>query len=114
MTYFRRVGDTESPIEDRLTDEDESVIDLTGATVEFTMWEQGKSDAPVVTEDTTGVDPPVSITDPATEGLVAYDFQSGDLSTAGSYRYKWKVTFADGGTETWPSHTDGAPLKVLE
>lgn len=99
MTYYRVTGDTESPLgPDRLTDEDGATVDLSGATVALHVW-SATDGSTLISDDTSGN---VSITD-AANGEVEYEFQSGDLDTAGQYHYEWEVTFSDGGIETWPS-----------
>ena len=109
MVYYRKEGDTASPIEDKLTDETEGDIPITGATVEITIWPRGE-DTATVSDDTTGN---VFIDGPNT-GEVRYEFQPGDLDTPGVYLYEWTVTYQGGGVETWPSHEAGATLIVTD
>jgi len=94
--YERVVGDTESPIEDTLTDDD-GAIPITGyQSVKFHLV---KPDDTVVEADDSG-----NVTvDNAGGGDVSYAFQSGDLDQEGRYRYEWEVTFASGGVLTVPS-----------
>jgi len=107
MTYYRKTGDTESPIEDTLTDETGATVSLAGATVAIHIWARSDGTT-IVSDDTTGN---VTITDAAT-GTVRYAFQTGDLASPGAYYYEWEVTFSDGGVETWPNHEPGATLFV--
>jgi hypothetical protein len=93
--YRRVVGDTESDLEDQLL-ADASNVDLTNfQEVEIHL---GKPDGTTVTDDTTGN---VSVQD-VSNGVVQYQFQSGDLDQQGRYRYEWEVTFGDGGVLSFP------------
>jgi hypothetical protein len=93
--YRRVVGDTESPIEDQLTN-DGTNTDISGfQSVEIHIE---KPDGTVITADDTGN---VTVGN-SPEGLVKYDFQAGDLDQQGRYFYEWQVTFGDGGILTFP------------
>jgi hypothetical protein len=93
--YRRVVGDTESNIEDQLL-ADASNVDLSNfQEVELHLE---KPDGTTLTDDTTGA---VSVQD-VSNGVVQYQFQSGDLDQTGRYRYEWEVTFGDGGVLTFP------------
>lgn len=111
MVYYRVTGDTESPLgPDRLTDEDGSDIDITGATVELHVWPRGDKSTSFISDDTNGN---VTITS-ANPAKVEYDFQSGDLDDSGHYHYEWEVQYAGGGTETWPGDESYGLLIVRE
>src|SRR5690348_3139484 len=94
-------GDTRPELVTVLEEEDTGdVIDLTGATVTFTMTyvnEDGSlADAPTVDDE------PCSVTD-ETGGEVSYTFTSADTATAGEYDAEFQITFGDGGIETVPN-----------
>lgn len=94
--YRRVVGDTESAIEDTLTD-GSTAVDISGfQSVEFHLT---KPDDTSVSDDTNGA---VTVED-SPNGQVKYDFQSGDLDQQGRYEYEWQVTFGDGGVLSFPS-----------
>lgn len=109
MTIYRKEGDTASPIEDRLTDEDGSDIPLVGATVAITVWKRG-ADTATISDDTTGN---VHVDDEEL-GHVRYEFQPGDLDEPGAHLYEWEVTYQSGETETWPNHKLGEDLVVTD
>lgn len=93
--YRRVVGDTESDIEDQLL-ADSANVDLTnllGVSIHIV-----KPDGTTITDDRNGA---VSVQD-VSNGVVQYEFQSGDLDQSGRYRYEWEVTFGDGGVLTFP------------
>lgn len=102
--YTRIQNDTGRPIRDQLTT-DGSADDITGATVVFTMWD-AETDAVKIDENTANV----TIDDAAT-GKVRYDFQSGDLDTAGVFAFEWEVTYADGTIITY-RRASGAPKEL--
>lgn len=93
--YRRVVGDTESDIEDQLVADQTNVALTDFQEVEIHIE---KPDGTSLTDDTTGA---VSVQDVA-NGVVQYQFQSGDLDQSGRYRYEWEVTFGDGGVLTFP------------
>lgn len=70
-------------------------IDLTGATVQFSMGQRGAAKvidlaaAVIVTETVTPT--------------VAYEWQPGDTDAAGLFEAQFKVTYADGEVQTFPS-----------
>lgn len=93
--YRRVVGDTQSDIEDQLL-ADGSTVDL--AYIQTAAIHIEKPDGTIITDDTAGA---VSVPD-ATNGVVQYEFQSGDLDQSGRYRYEWEITFEDGGILSFP------------
>lgn len=106
--YTRIQNDTGRPIRDTLKT-DGSADSLSGATVVFSLWVPG-SDTPKVDENSSDV-----TVEPNGTGTVRYDFQSGDLDTAGLFYFEWEVTFADGTIVTYRK-PDGSPktLRVRE
>lgn len=96
MTIYRVENDTESPIEDTLTDDVGKSVNISGFNdVEIHIV---KPDETVITDNTAGN----VVVDDAENGHVSYDFQGGDLDQTGQYEYEWEVTFSDGGNETFP------------
>jgi hypothetical protein len=89
-------NDTGSAIQATLTDATGAVVNLTGATVKFTMTADGSS-TPKVNKQT------ATVASPATAGVVQYAWQSGNLDTAGPYRGEFEVTFGSGAVQTYPS-----------
>jgi hypothetical protein len=91
--YTIKAGDAGSVIEAVLK-ENAAEVDLTGASVRFLM-----SDAQY---GASKVNAPATIVT-AAAGAVAYDWQPGDLDTAGGFLAEFEVTFADGSIATFPS-----------
>lgn len=98
--YRRVVGDTEGDIKDQLL-ADGSAEDISGfQSVELHLE---KPDESVVTADDSGA---VTVED-SPNGIVSYQFQSGDLDQQGRYRYEWEVTYGDGEVLTFPGEDMG-------
>ena len=94
-TFYFGQNDTSPTLTDTLFDANGNAVDLTGATVHFTMTDRF---GVVVINAATA-----SIVAPATNGNVSYTWQSGDLANAGTYRARWIVTFAGGAIESFPN-----------
>jgi len=92
-----KVGDTGQPLTIQLKNHDtRRVIDLTGAAASFTLkLINNNSTAELI------VDAPADIIDPL-EGLVAYNWQQGDLSTAGYYTAVFTIIHSSGEIEAYP------------
>lgn len=83
---------------------DGSPVDFTGATARFLMADES---------GTLKVDYPAIVEDPPTDGIVQYDWQSGDTDTAGEYRAEFELDF--GGPEKLTLPTAGYILvKIYE
>lgn len=83
MTFSIKVGDRLPALRASLTDSSGHSIDLTGATVLFSMRKSGSSQ-PEVDEQ------PSSILD-ATGGMVEYQWAEGDTAVAGQYKAEFTV-----------------------
>lgn len=71
-----------------------TAIDLTGATVTFSMRPAGSSTLKVSAQSATVVS--------AANGTVRYDWAAGQTDTAGDYRAWWTVTFSGGEVQDSP------------
>lgn len=88
-------GDTEPSYADQLAYSNGEVVNLTGATVRFTI-RAFTSSRPVALTGT------VTITK-ATAGEVSYTFSQADTALAGAFMASWLVVFADGARMTFPT-----------
>lgn len=87
--FYIKKGDTAPSVEATLRNRDRSPIDLTdAASVNFQM---GSLDGACV------------IVDPATSGVVRYDWDTNDTATAGVFDAEFKVTWNDAREQTVPS-----------
>jgi hypothetical protein len=93
-------GDTLPAIESTLyesVDGVESVVSLAGASaVYFRLREAGANGEFVFSKEG-------SIIAPASDGVVAYDWEEGDTETPGKYVAEWEVHFGPGKIRTFPS-----------
>ena len=96
--FYIKADDTAPSLRAVLEDED-GVVDLTGATVAFVMRGRADSDGNVpalVKVDAAGV-----VVD-AANGVVRYDWAAEDTDTPGTFDFEFKVTI-DGVTASYPS-----------
>jgi hypothetical protein len=98
MTFHIKQNDTSPKIRATLKDGSGTVINLTDATVRFHM----KS----LNDGTVSIDASATVVSPATSGVVEYEWQSGDTSTAGSYQAEFEVTYGDLSVETFPNDSN--------
>jgi hypothetical protein len=98
-TFYFGQSDTSPVLQDTLLDSSGAAVDLTGATVKFTMTDRFG----VVVINAAAA----TIVGPPTGGVVSYTWQTADLANPGFYRGKWTVTFSGGGVESFPN-ADGS------
>lgn len=92
---YVKQGDTLPRPRATLLDAAGAALDLTGAAVRFVM--RGIDDGAAT------VDAVATVQDPATAGVVEYEWQPEDTDTPGGYFAEWQVEFADGETLTVPN-----------
>lgn len=95
VDFYIKKDDRLPEIQAVLKDAENTVVNLSGATVRFIM--SSKLDGSVK------VDEPASVVD-AAQGLVKYAWASADTDTAGTFNAEWEVTFADNRSETFPNN----------
>jgi hypothetical protein len=94
-SFFWKRHDT-SQIQAALKDETGAAVDLTGASVKFTMCAQG-SNTPKINAVTATI-----VT--AGSGIVGFKPISSQTDTSGLYNAEWQVTFGDGTVTTFPNN----------
>lgn len=90
-------GDRLPVIQATIKDDTGTVVDLTGATVDFHMVHK--------TTRTVKVDAAASVVTPATGGVVQYAWAAGDTDTAGFYDAEFEVTTSASKKITAPNYT---------
>lgn len=94
--FYRRKGDREPHIYSTLTEADGTILNLTGATVEFVVYKPGKADPVIATGAT--------IVNPAT-GEVRYEWSEADAADMeGLYYAYWRIILPTTRTVTVPNH----------
>ena len=92
--FYLKQGDTTSVLNRTLRDADGNVVDVTGATIVFSMMNSAGTvkvnlqSASIVT---------------AAQGAVRYTWASADVDTVGTYRGEFKVTYSGGGIQRFPN-----------
>jgi hypothetical protein len=93
MLTILKKNDTHDSIEYQITNDDGSVVNLTGATVNFVMGKKNK----LITNA------PATIT-AANDGIVEYQLTSTDTLVSGTFLAEFVVTFSNGTQKTFPSN----------
>ena len=94
MAFSIKQNDTSPSLQATLKDAALNPIDLRGAAVRLHM----KS-----VDGTLKIDEAMTIVT-ALEGLVQYDWQTGDTDTVGTYYVEFEVTYTDNSIETFPNN----------
>lgn len=93
MAFSIKQNDTSPSLQAILKDGGLNPVDLTGASVRFHMKAIGGD---------IKVDAPMTVVD-QDNGVVQYDWGSGDTNTVGTYAVEFEVTYSDGAIETFPN-----------
>ena len=94
-TFYLKSNDTSPSITATLRDAEGTLIDLTGASVNFHMYDA---------DGTVKVDAAAVVAD--NDGVVRYDWIAADTDTVGVFYAEFEVTYADGTVETFPNTTN--------
>ena len=92
--FYIKQGDTAPALRATLKDPNGTAVDITGATVKFTL----RSPAGVVVVNEAAV---TIVT--ADAGIVEYAWQTGDTANVGYNSGEFEVTYSDGTIETFPN-----------
>jgi hypothetical protein len=95
VSYTIAQGDTEPPLDDILTDQDDNPVDLTLATAVSIKYRLRPGGTPVTKSATVQGDPLL--------GQVRRTWDVGDTNVIGIYDYTWIVDFS-GREQTFPSN----------
>lgn len=96
MTFYVKQNDTAPSLRATLKDGNNTVINLTGASVRFHMRAIGGT--------TTKVNSAATVVSPATSGIVQYNWTASDTDAVGSYQAEFAVTYSDSSIETFPNN----------
>ena len=92
--FYIKQNDTRPAITAILTDANDAAVNLTGATIAFSMRVE-----PAGTVKLSAVS--ANVTD-SEAGQVSYNWASGNTDTATDYEAEFQVTFAGGAVQTFP------------
>ncbi len=92
--FYIKQNDTRPAIAANLTDANAAAVNLTGATVKFSMR--------VEPAGTVKVNAATATIDDAEAGQVSYNWTASDTNTADDYEAEFQVTFAGGAVQTFP------------
>jgi hypothetical protein len=93
MAFKIKQNDTSPSLQATLKDASFTPINLTESQVRFHM----KS-----VDGALKIDAPMVVVTPL-QGLIQYDWQSGDTDTVGTYYIEFEVTYSDASIETFPN-----------
>ena len=105
--FYLKRGDTSPSLEATLTEfdgTDDVAIDLTGASVVFSMTTMGGT--VIVSRKSVAI-----VT--ALNGQVRYDWESGDTAMPGTFKAEFEVTLPSGKIVSFPN-TESIVIKILE
>lgn len=94
MAFYIKQNDTAPSVRAILKDGSGTVINLTSASVRFHMKDLA---------GTVKVDAAATIVDPASSGIVQYNWAGSDTDTTGTYYAEFEVTYSDGTIESFPN-----------
>jgi hypothetical protein len=101
-TFYIKQNDTRPELDIFLRDDKDRSINITGATVKFSMRNASTNVVKISLAAVTTVS--------STSGRVKYSFTASDTDTAGNFDGEFQVTFVGGQIETFPN--DGY-IKVI-
>lgn len=94
-TFALNMNDTSPVLRVTATDGADVVVDLTGATAVFKMWD--------IYTKTVKVAETAAVVEDAAAGVLRYDWKAADVDTAGLYAGRFIVTYPDAKKEGFPN-----------
>ena len=92
--FYIKENDTRPAITANLTDANDAAVNLTGATVAFSMRVEPAGTTKISLQ-------PANVTD-SEAGQVSYNFTTSDTDTPADFEAEFQVTFAGGAVQTFP------------
>lgn len=96
--FYISTGDSDPELQATLKDADDAAVDVTGATITFSMRRIGKRGTPLVNRESVTI-----VT--AASGIVKYSWPTDgtDTPAQGDYDAEFRVTHSGGRIETFPN-----------
>ena len=96
--FYISTGDSDPELQVTLKDADDAVVDVTGATITFSMRRKGRRETPIVDREA------VTLVTPSS-GIVKYSWPTDgtDTPAQGDYDAEFRVTYSGGRIETFPN-----------
>lgn len=92
--FYIKAGDTLPNIRGELLDDRGNPADVSGSSITFVLEKRDGSN--VISE-------PGSLVNGGEDGMVEYQWSTGDTNTPGAYRAEFVVDYGDGNKETFPN-----------
>ena len=105
--YTVKRNDTAKTMPATLKDVDDVVVNLTDATIVWSM--RGKSDRVLKVDQKSAS----IVNSPGTDGKVEYTWAAADVDLSGEFEGEWQVTFSGGKIQTYPNDRH-AQVRVVD
>ncbi len=103
--FYLKRNDTDSELQVTLKDADGAAVDVTGATIVFTMFKKGRAN-PKVNKAS------VTLTN-ASSGIVTYSWVAADTNEAGEFLGEFQVTYAGSRIQTFPNREEDRLIVII-
>ena len=105
-TFYIKKGDSAEDLTRTLKDADGNAVDVTSATIVFSMRRDGSKTNTVNRQSVTLVT--------AASGIVKYVWQAGDTALSGKFIAEFEVTYSGGKIQTFPNNEGDKFYVVVE
>lgn len=104
MTEYIKIGSDRPDYRQTLRDQADRAVDLRDAVaVQINVW---------VDDDVLMIDAPATV-EAGRLGVVSYDFDRTEITTAGSALIEFRVEWANGDEQWFPTDARGSPLEIV-